>query len=848
MLNIKRFRCNGAKYAVTDRNELSFSYALESDKSGCALQSAVLRVGSIAVDASKQVAVPFPAASLKPFTVYEAELTVLDTCGEAAEARLRFETGRMKTPWVGKWITDGAYTFTEKRVSPVPMQFRKVFCPQKPVVSARIYATAMGVYELNLNGQKVGDRYFAPGFTSYKTNLAYQTYDVTGLLQQENTIDVIVAGGWAVGAFVFTRVNRFAADRQALLLELRVTYADGSEEVIGTDETWDVTEDGAFRMADLYDGETYDATVDETKIAWRKAVAETPRSHPEPMAEIGAPVKAHERFRPIKQNKVGDAWVYDFGQNLAGVVSLRLNGRRGQVVTVRHAEILNPDGSLNVTFLRTARATATYTCRDGEQTYAPRLTYMGFRYISVAGIEPENVTVEAVALYSDLEEIGSFTCSDPMLNQLQSNIVWGAKSNLVDIPTDCPQRDERMGWTGDIAVFGPTACFGFDMRRFLRKWLKDMRAEQNPGGGLPNTVPVNGYGFPATMPQMAIDWWGDASVLVPWALYEATGDRSVLEENYEMMQRYVKACRFWAGFLSVGKRRYLWHTLSTLHFGDWVAPDAPKMSQWQRRSKWTATASLYHTSDLLSKIAQILGKPQDAKQYRALADRVADAYESILTDGNGKLKEEFQTAYVLPLQFGMLKKENMPKAAQNLARLVKQSDYCIGTGFPGTPFILFALADHGYADVAYRMLTNTKCPSWLYEVKQGATTIWERWDGLDENGVCPIGNDGTDIMISYNHYASGAVGDFLYRRVAGIEPIEPGYRKFAVRPIAGGGLTGASAVLETPYGTAASEWSIEGDSFTLRVRVPVGCECCVTLPDGTTHTVQSGAHTFCAAR
>ena len=717
----------------------------------------------------------------------------------------------------------------------------------KAVRAAKAGRLGARLCELSLNGEKVGDRFFAPGFTSYPNNLQYQTYDITDRLADDNELVFTVAGGWAVGAFVFTRVNRYAADRQALLCEIRLTYADGTVEAIGTGTDWQVSEDGPVRAADLYDGETFDATADLDEIAWRNATKEALRVHPQIYAEIGAPVRAHEHFKPIACNKVNGALIYDFGQNLAGVVSLKLNGKAGQVVTVRHAEILNPDGTLNTTFLRTAKATATYICRDGEQSYMPRLSYMGFRYASVEGIDEANLEIEAVALYSDMDAIGTFSCSNELLNKLQSNIVWGAKSNLVDIPTDCPQRDERMGWTGDIAVFGPVACFNFDMRRFLDKWLKDMRAEQRKGGGLPNTVPVNGYGFPATMPEMAIDWWGDACVLVPWALYRATGDRRVLEENYPMMKQYVKACKFWANLFGFGKQRYLWHTPAVFHFGDWVAPDAPKMAEWQRRSKWTATASLKNTSATVAAIAEILGKPDEAEQYRTLAARVADAYESLLTDGNGKLKEEFQTAYVLPLHFGMFRAENRQKAADNLAALVRKNNYRIGTGFPGTPYILFALADHGHADDAYRMLQCTDCPSWLYEVRQGATTIWERWDGLDENGVCPIGNDGTDSMISYNHYASGAVGDFLYRRVAGLEPIEPGYKRFAVRPIPGGNLTGASASVRTPYGVAASAWRIENGAFTLTVTVPVGTTCLVTLPDGTTETVGSGTHAFEAA-
>ena len=426
-----------------------------------------------------------------------------------------------------------------------------------------------------------------------------------------------------------------------------------------------------------------------------------------------------------------------------------------------------------------------------------------------------------------------------MLNRLQKNIIWSSRSNFVEIPTDCPQRDERMGWTGDIAVFAPTACFNFDISRFIKKWLIDVRAEQLPTGGIPNTVPAQGYGFPATMPAMAVDWWGDACVLVPWAQYMAQGDIQVLKDMYPVMKKYVKACRFWAGF-GVGKHRYIWNTPSVLHFGDWVAPDVPKMSQWQKRSKWTATASLYNTSRITAMTADILGEKEDAEYFKKLSDKVADAYVSVFTDGKGKMKEEFQTAYVLPLWFKMFPEDAQKKAAENLAQLAGRSDYCIGTGFPGTPYILFALADNGQEETAFKVLMNTKCPSWLYEVKSGATTIWERWDGLDENGECPISDDGTDMMISYNHYASGAVGAFLYERIAGIQAIEPGYRTFRIRPLAGGGITSARGSTDSPYGKIVSDWKIEEGIFSLDIEVPAGTKCAVTLPDGTTSEYGSG--------
>lgn len=831
---------------VTDCPAPHIAFAVRSDRNGAQLTDAELTVGdwSAKVTGDGQTGTTYKGPALLPFTTYSVQLAAKDDAGETAAASMTFETGRMETPWKGQWITDGDYHFTEAKVSPVPMVFRREITTDKPIARARLYATAMGIYEVELNGKKLGDRYFAPGFTSYKSYLQYQTYDVTPFMTGHDTLTATVAGGWAVGSFVFTRKNRVTADRQALLAELRIEYEDGSVEVIGTDSSWQVTEDSPVRMADIYDGETYDATKETT--GWHNAAPEMLKITPAITAEYGAPVRAHEVMRPMAITTAKDGEViYDFGQNFAGVIHMKLNGKAGQVITVRHAEILNPDGTLNTTFLRTAKATATYICRDGEQEYSPRFSYMGFRYAGVKGIDPKELEIEAVALYSDVAQHGGFHCSDEMLNKLQSNITWSAKSNFVDIPTDCPQRDERMGWTGDINVFAPTALYNFELSRFLEKWLRDVKAEQLPTGGLPNTVPVQGYGFPATMPEMAVDWWGDACVNVPWALYEATGNVDILRAMYPTMQKYVKACRFWAGF-GIGKHRYIWHTPAVLHFGDWVAPDVPKMSQWQGRSKYTATASLCNTSGRLAKIARLLGKDEDAAQYETLSAKVADAYCSILTDGSGKAKDEFQTAYVLPLYLNMFPENVKAKAAENLVKLVEKNDYKIGTGFPGTPYILFALADSGHADTAFKMLLNTQCPSWLYEVRVGATTVWERWDGLDENGECPIGDDGTDQMISYNHYASGAVGAFLYRRVLGVEPVLPGYKLFKFAPLVGGGLTEADGTVGTPYGEIKAAWHIENGEMTAEITVPMGTACTVTLPGGVEQNLSSGSYTLTA--
>ncbi len=847
MFRIKRFTVENLEAGcVTDNTHPTFSWSVESDRNGTVITRQVITVGDFKKEITGAQSYIYDGPGLLPYSMYTATISITDDAGNTAEKSACFEMGKLSDKWTAKFITDGSYKFTEKKVSPKVMTFRRKWSAPKPVKSARIYSTAIGIYRIDINGQKVGEDFLTPGFTSYKTNLQYQVYDVTDIVKAFDFADIVatVSGGWAVGSFVFSRVNRVTADKQSFMCELRVEYEDGEKEAMGSDDSWLVSMDGPFLSADIYDGEEFDARKRLEDMSFHRASVSELSFAPGIVADYGSPVREHETFEPVSVKEIGDEIIYDFGQNFAGLVHLSIDGVAGQEIVARHSEVLHPDGRLNTDFLRSAKARIRYICRDGLQEYFPSFTYMGFRYVSVRGIDRDKVKVTARALYSDVADNGSFTCSNEMINRLQENIRWGAKSNFVDIPTDCPQRDERMGWTGDIAVFARTAAYNYDVSRFLSKWLRDMRAEQKKTGGIPNTIPSQGYGFPVTMPVIAVDFWGDASVLVPYAEYLARGDVRVLSDNYEMMKKYVDACRFWARLLSFGKHRYLWNTLSSLHFGDWVAPDVPKMSQWQGRSKWTATASLSNTSHLLYKIALILGKTDDARLYKTISKRAADAYRSILTDGKGRLRKEFQTAYVLPIYFNMFRGKEKRKAADNLAELVRKNGYRIGTGFPGTPYILFALADNGHQEEAFKMLTEDACPSWLYEVKMGATTIWERWDGLDENGNCPIGDDGTDTMISYNHYASGAVGDFLYRRIAGIEPIEAGYKSFKIKPVIGGGLTSAEGRLMTPYGEIVSSWKIDGDNFCITVRVPVGSRCTLDLPDGSRRELDNGSYEF----
>ena len=826
---------------VTDNPNPRISYYVESDRQNTHVVEASISLGSWCVNTTEHIAVIYDGPRLLPYQIYTVHVKVKDDQGEITEESILFETGKLSDGWVAQWITDGEYHFKGRKVSPKTMTFRKHFIETKPIKSAKVYSTALGIYEIDLNGKKVGQDYFAPGFTSYKHNLQYQVYDITHDITQNNQVLVTVGGGWAVGPFTYARRTRVYSKKQAFLCEIRIEYMDGVVKIIPTDQSWEVTLDGNYLETEFYNGEVFDATVDTKSIRFHRASLMKPRIHPIISATYGSLVRRMEEVKPIQffYSKKGTL-IYDFGQNFAGVISIKVNAKLGQIITFKHAEVLM-NGELFTEPLRTAKQEIVYIAKEGIQTYSPRMTYMGFRYVSVSGIDEKHLEMTAYALYSEMDTTGHFECSNPQLNQLQSNIVWSAKSNFVDIPTDCPQRDERMGWTGDIALFSPVAAFNFDTSRFLEKWLIDVKSEQNRGGGIPVTVPLVRVPFQwEIMLPMAVDHWGDASILVPWAEYQVRGDISLLKKFYPMMKRYIKACLFWASLFSFGKHRRIWRLLH--HYGDWVAPNAG-LWDWMGRGRWTATASLAHTTDILSRIAILLGENKDAIYYKKISRETSDAYRSILMKKDCTVKKEFQTAYVLPLHYNMLNAEDKKKTASHLANMIKKNNYNIGTGFPGTPYVLFALADNGYLEDAYKMLLNDTCPSWLFMVKVGATTLWERWDAFREDGSSNTGaEDGTHGMVSFNHYANGAVGDFFYRRIAGIEPLEGGYKSFSVRPQLGGNLTWAKASVLTSYGEIKVSWKIEKNTFSIDISVPVGTTCEFSLANGKVHNLYHGTH------
>ena len=451
---------------------------------------------------------------------------------------------------------------------------------------------------------------------------------------------------------------------------------------------------------------------------------------------------------------------------------------------------------------------------------------MGFRYISVSGIEKEKIKVQARAIYSDLTVTGDFSCSDERLNQLQKNLVWSGKDNFVDIPTDCPQRDERQGWTGDIALFAGTACFNFQMNRFLGKWLRDMKAEQGKLGAIPFVVPVR----KGVTPSITTSCWGDSCILVPYAIYWSTGNREVLHQMYPVMKKYLADVSRWAmaGFIK-NHSRYIFSL--PFQFGDWCAPYGnPK--DWLGKGPWTGTAYYCYACQVMSEIAEALGERADCDFYRKKSEKIKKAYRIRFMDGDGTLNEEFQTGYVLPLYFKMAGQKEAEKMADNLWKLIRENGGHLNTGFTATPYILFALADNGHLKEAYQLLMEDTNPSWLYQVKKGATTMWEQWDVIEENGQVK--------EASMNHYAYGAVGDFFYRRICGLEPVEAGYRRFRIKPMPGGGLTNAQCSHICIYGTIRVAWRIEEGKMKLKISVPVGTTCEVELPNGKKEELVSG--------
>jgi alpha-L-rhamnosidase len=790
------------------------------------------------VDGDASVFVPWPATPLGSRDVRRVRVRVWGTDGSASpwSEPLVVEAGLLDaSDWAAAWIT------TPDAGDERPPRFRRAFTAAGPVAKARLYVTSAGIHEVALNGHRVGDHVLAPGWTAYGHRLRYDTHDVTALVAAgENVVGATVADGWWRGHLGWEMTRDVYGDRIGLLAQLELTYEDGTTGVVATDGTWRAAP-GPWDAADLYNGETYDARREDRgwaepgfdDAAWAAATGFAPAVGAL-VAPIGPPIRRVEEVpvREVLRSPSGRT-ILDFGQNLVGWVRLTVQGEAGATVTLRHAEVLE-HGELGTRPLRNAEATDRYTLRGGApETWEPSFTFHGFRYAEVDGwpgdLDPAAFT--AVVVHSDMERTGTFSCSHELLNQLHRNVVWGMRGNVVGVPTDCPQRDERLGWTGDLQVFAPTASFLYDADGFLADWLEDVRVSQGPDGQVPVCVPAEPI---SRFGSFVAAGWSDAATIVPWVLQARYADAGRLARQYDSMRRWVDHVRLRNG------AALLWP--EEFQFGDWLDPTAPPDKPSHARTDAILVASAYvaRSAQLVADAAELLGHADDTAEYGSFATAVRRAFRDEYVAPSGRISSDSPTAYALAICFDLYERpEQRRHAGARLARLQRRGHHRIATGFLGTPLVLPALTAAGETATAYRVVTEESCPSWLYPVTMGATTIWERWDSMRPDGTINPGE-----MTSFNHYAFGSVADWMHQVIGGIAPAAPGYRRLRIAPVPGPGVTSASSTLMTPYGPAACRWSVDGTQVSLEAVVPPNATAGVVLPgsDGTELDVAAGSH------
>ena len=731
-----------------------------------------------------------------------------------------------------------------------PPLLRRDFTAAGPVRRARLYATAHGLYEAQINGQRVGDDAMSPGWTAYAQRLRYYTYDVTDYIRPgPNAIGAWLGDGWYRGRMGWRGGFRnLGGTDLSFLAQLELEYADGNTELIATDGNWRAAPSPIMHSGN-YDGECYDAR--EEKLGWSEpgfdasswgAVVAARRDPATLVAPEGPPVRCTQEVEPVEMlTSPSGKTILDFGQNLVGRLRIRPAASAGQRITIRTAEVLQ-DGELYQRPLRDAKSTDEYISagRPWEE-WEPRFTFHGFRYAEITGWPGSmhesllNGDVVARVYHSDLERTGWFTCSDRLVNQLHQNVVWSMRGNFLDIPTDCPQRDERVGWTGDLQVFAPTAAFLYDVSGMLSSWLKDVAAEQLPDGTVPWYVPV----IPARdkwTPLRPGAAWGDVAVLTPLLLYQRFADVDFLHTQYESARAWVELVARIAG------PSRLWD--SGFQLGDWLDPDAPPQDPADAKTDkyLVATAYFARSAWCMARIAEKTGHEEHARRYDSLAAQVRLAFQQAYVQPDGYMTSDAQTAYALAICGSLLDGPANVAAGDRLAELVRAAGYRISTGFVGTPLVCDALTMTGHLEEAYGLVMQQQPPSWLYAVVNGATTVWERWDSLRPDGRVNPGS-----MTSFNHYALGAVADWLHRVVAGLAAEEPGYRRIRFAPRPGGGLTHASAQHETPYGLASIEWQFTSGRLDVLVTLPTGTSGVVALPGQPEQEVGSGQHRFSSA-
>jgi len=843
MLRISEIRCENTKeLAGTDESCPRFSWIIEADGKDVVQKAFRLQVAkerdfssplmdSGRSESDRSVLVDYDGPALEPSTRYFYRVLIEDNRGEESPWSEPgwFETGLLSPEnWTAPFISPEK---ERNRRRSYGWFMEKELVLDKQVAEARIYATALGLYELTVNGKPAGENVLAPGWTNYDKRLLYQTYDVSTLLSAgTNRICGHIGAGWLKGELMGGR--NFFGRRNAFAAQLLVRFADGEERLITTDESWSSRRSPVL-YSEIYHGETYDARREEPAASGpfsRCGVDLLPVDRSIITAQDGSLIRRQERLRAaeIIRTPRGET-VLDFGQNLTGWVHFNVRGRAGDTVRLKHAEVLDRRGNFYTKNLRRAKQEITYILKgEGEESYEPRFTFQGFRYVRIVSWpgEVRAEDFEAVVVHSELEKRSSFRCSSELVNQLYRNIEWGMKGNFLDVPTDCPQRNERLGWTGDAQAFVGTANYLKYSDAFFRKWLRDLKSEQHDGGGIPHVIPDvlsrkgRGRLKDPFNPFHSSAGWSDAAAICPWEIYRSYGDLRILEEQFETMEKWIAWIRSHADDGLIWRKGW--------QYGDWLALDrkSEKSCFGATPNDFTATAFYANTVDIAAGTAALLGIKEKAEGFRDLHGRIVGAFRERFFTPDGHLTAPTQTAHVLALEFNLAPEETRSGIAEDLVGLIEETGH-LTTGFLGTPYLNRVLARYGRNDVAAKLLLREEYPSWLYPVKQGATTIWERWDGQKPDGTFQ-----STGMNSFNHYAYGAVGQYLYDSVAGISPLEPGYRRILIKPHPGEGLTSAEAELKSPYGKIVSSWNLDGTTFTMKVTLPPNTSALVFLPLG----------------
>jgi alpha-L-rhamnosidase len=754
-----------------------------------------------------------------------------------------------KQDWAASWIGDDKDLIDPatppepigaapvKPVAQPALMLRKTFQVNGPVRRGTLYVTAHGVYRVAINSQLAGDHVLAPEFTSYQKRLQYQTYDVTQLLRAgANGIGALVGAGWYAGRIGLVPQRHIYGTRPQLLLQLEIELGDGSTQTVVSNESWRLNTDGPIRSSDILDGEIYDARKESPGWdgagfddgSWHSVSALAGPGRADLVWQPNEPIRIVRSVTPVRiTHPSPDVYVADMGQNMVGWCRLKLSGTAGTTVTLRHAEMLNDDGSIYTANLRGAPQVDRYTLRGGgEENFEPHFTYHGFRYVELTGLPappgPEAITGQVI--YSSAPRAGILRTSSTLFNQILDNIVWTQRANMYSVPTDCPQRDERLGWMGDIQAFAQTAIFNMQMAPFLTKWLRDVRDDQAENGRFPDFAP-NPYTALDKDTFFGAPAWADAGVIVPWRVYQNYADVRILEENFESARR-------WVDFVHEQNPKLLWEQARYNDYNDWLNGDTLKAEGWPATGAMVpkpvfATAFFAHSADLLSRMAAVLGRQEEAAKYGQLFTSIKEAFVGAYVTPDGHIEGDTQAGYALALNFDLLPESLRTKAAQHMIAGFERYQGHLSTGIQSTHRLMLELTRYGFNDEAYRLLNLRTFPSWGFMIENGATTIWERWDGyVRGRGFQDPG------MNSFNHWALGAVGEWLWRNAAGINPDAeaPGFERFTIRPRPGGGLTSANGFYESIRGTIRSAWKIERGTFTLRIQVPPNTTATVFVP------------------